>query len=48
MKPGDHSKPLPGDSEWESRKAANTRLGWMVGGVVVLLFLGSIWKYLPG
>jgi hypothetical protein len=33
--------------EWESRKRANKRLGYVFGAIVLLIFLGSIWKYRP-
>jgi hypothetical protein len=33
--------------EWESRKRANKRLGYLFGAIVLLIFLGSIWKYRP-
>jgi hypothetical protein len=35
------------EKEWAKRKSANTRLGILVGLIVVLIFLGSIWKYRP-
>ncbi len=33
--------------EWENRKRANKRLGYLFGAIVLLIFLGSIWKYRP-
>lgn len=33
--------------EWAKRKAANKRLGWTVGLIVLLIFLGTLWKYRP-
>jgi hypothetical protein len=32
---------------WEKRKAGNIRLGWTVGLIVVLVFLGALWRYRP-
>ena len=33
--------------EWEKRKRDNKRLGYVFGAIVLLIFLGSIWKYRP-
>ncbi|MDD2924413.1 hypothetical protein [Rhodoferax sp.] len=33
--------------EWAKRKSANKRLGILFGVIVLLIFLGSIWKYRP-
>lgn len=32
---------------WAKRKAANKRLGWIVGLIVLMIFLGTLWKYRP-
>jgi|JFJP01.1.fsa_nt_gi hypothetical protein len=41
------SKPDFDPQEWDKRKAANIRLGLVVGLIVVLMFLGALWKYRP-
>jgi hypothetical protein len=46
------NKPSPQPSrfdpeEWEKRKRDNKRLGYVFGAIVLLIFLGSIWKYRP-
>jgi hypothetical protein len=33
--------------EWENRKRANKRLGYVFAVVALIIFLGSIWKYRP-
>jgi hypothetical protein len=33
--------------EWARRKAANKRLGWIIGLIVLMIFLGTLWKYRP-
>lgn len=33
--------------EWEKRGRDNKRLGYVIGAIVLLIFLGSIWKYRP-
>lgn len=33
--------------EWDKRKGANLRLGLFVGLIVVLVFLGALWRYRP-
>lgn len=33
--------------EWDKRKRINKRLGFIFGAIVLLIFLGSIWKYRP-
>lgn len=35
------------NEEWERRKRNNKRLGWVFAVLVLLIFLGSIWKYRP-
>jgi len=34
-------------AEWAKRKRNNKRLGYLFGVIVVVIFLGSIWKYRP-
>jgi len=34
-------------AEWDKRKRNNKRLGYLFGVLVLLIFLGSIWKYRP-
>ena len=34
-------------AEWEKRKRNNKRLGYLFAVIVVMIFLGSIWKYRP-
>ncbi len=34
-------------AEWEKRKSGNKRLGYIIGAIVLAIFLGSIWKYRP-
>lgn len=33
--------------EWARRKSSNVRLGVIFGVIVLMIFLGSIWKYRP-
>lgn len=33
--------------EWARRQKNNARLGYVFGGVAVVLFLIAIWKYRP-
>jgi hypothetical protein len=40
-------KNLADDEEWTRRRATNVRLGLVLGGVVLVLFLIAIWKYRP-
>jgi hypothetical protein len=40
-------KTLADDVEWTRRRATNVRLGLVLGGVVLVLFLIAIWKYRP-
>jgi hypothetical protein len=40
-------QPSPARDEWASRRANNVRLGMILGGVVLALFLVAIWKYRP-
>ncbi|MFZ2394184.1 MAG: hypothetical protein WBI05_11350 [Rhodoferax sp.] len=35
------------EEEWARRKRNNKRLGYLFGVIVLLIFLGSIWKYRP-
>lgn len=39
--------PVMSNEEWERRKRNNKRLGWVFAVLVLLIFLGSIWKYRP-
>jgi len=34
-------------AEWDKRKRGNKRLGYIIGAIVLAIFLGSIWKYRP-
>lgn len=34
-------------AEWDKRRRNNKRLGYLVAVIVVMIFLGSIWKYRP-
>jgi hypothetical protein len=34
-------------AEWDKRKRNNKRLGYLIGAIVLVIFLGSIWKYRP-
>lgn len=34
-------------AEWDKRKRNNKRLGYLIGTIVLAIFLGSIWKYRP-
>ncbi len=34
-------------AEWDKRKRNNKRLGYLIGAIVLAIFLGSIWKYRP-
>ena len=34
-------------AEWAKRKRNNKRLGYLFGVIVLVIFLGSIWKYRP-
>lgn len=40
-------KPEFDPQEWSKRRGANVRLGLFVGLIVVLMFLGALWKYRP-
>jgi hypothetical protein len=33
--------------EWSKRKRNNKRLGYLFGLIVLVIFVGSIWKYRP-
>ncbi len=33
--------------EWAKRKRNNKRLGYLFGVIVLVIFIGSIWKYRP-
>ncbi|MGI9134893.1 MAG: hypothetical protein ACR2I0_13295 [Rhodoferax sp.] len=48
-KPATQAAPtaLTPDAQWQQRRAANLRLGLILGAVVLALFLLSIWKYRP-
>ena len=35
------------DAEWARRRRANVRLGLLFGGIALLIFLASLWKYRP-
>lgn len=39
--------PRNDQDEWARRRASSVRLGLILGGVAVALFLISIWKYRP-
>ena len=39
--------PDPNSDEWANRRPNNVRLGLILGGVVLVLFLIAIWKYRP-
>ncbi len=41
------TKPKLDPQEWEKRKSANARLGWVVGAIVLAMFFGALWKYRP-
>ncbi len=41
------TKPKFDPQEWEKRRAANARLGWVVGAIVLAMFFGALWKYRP-
>jgi hypothetical protein len=43
----DSNKKVADSEEWTRRRASNVRLAWMLGGVVLALFLIAIWKYRP-
>lgn len=47
MNTPESAKPDLDPQAWDKRKSANIRLGLYVGLVVVLMFLGAIWKYRP-
>lgn len=34
-------------AEWDKRKRNNKRLGYLFGVIVLVIFIGSIWKYRP-
>lgn len=34
-------------AEWAKRKRNNKRLGYLFGVIVLVIFIGSIWKYRP-
>jgi hypothetical protein len=39
--------PRADSEEWVRRRANNVRLGLVLGGVVLVLFLIALWKYRP-
>lgn len=42
------TKPASADAqEWASRRKNNVRLAYLMGGIAVVIFLISIWKYRP-
>ena len=41
------AKPGLDDAEWARRRRANVRLGLLFGGIALLIFLASLWKYRP-
>jgi len=47
MKIFESNVPQMDAAEWEKRKHSNKRLGYVFGALVLLIFLGSIWKYRP-
>jgi hypothetical protein len=48
MTANNDNKPLVADAqEWARRKKNNVRLAYLMGGVAVVIFLISIWKYRP-
>lgn len=47
MHPTDSQQPESSSEYWGQRKAANRRLGWTVGLIVLIIFLGTLWKYRP-
>jgi len=47
MKLFESNVPVMDAVEWEKRKRSNKRLGFVFGVLVLLIFLGSIWKYRP-
>lgn len=47
MKLFESNVPAMEAAEWEKRKRSNKRLGYIFGVVVLMIFLGSIWKYRP-
>lgn len=47
MKPFEPTVATMSDAEWEKRKRGNKRLGYIIGIIVLAIFLGSIWKYRP-
>ncbi len=40
-------EPRSDQDEWARRRASSVRLGLILGGVALALFLISIWKYRP-
>jgi len=47
MKSFEAKVPMMDREEWERRKRSNKRLGYLFGAIVLVIFLGSIWKYRP-
>jgi hypothetical protein len=47
MSSPESNKDLANSDEWTRRRANNVRLGLVLGGVVLVLFLIAIWKYRP-
>ena len=47
MSSPDSHQPESDPQHWAKRKAVNKRLGWMVGLIVLMIFLGTLWKYRP-
>jgi len=47
MKPFESNVPVMNAAEWEKRKRGNKRLGYIIGIIVLAIFLASIWKYRP-
>jgi hypothetical protein len=47
MNPSKLPTPKFDPQAWDKRRAANKRLGLIVGVVVVLMFLATLWKYRP-
>ena len=42
------NKPSVADTqEWARRQKSNVRLAYLMGGIAVVIFLISIWKYRP-
>lgn len=45
MTPAD--QPHTEKADWDARRAASRRLGWIFGGLAFALFLIALWKYRP-